>query len=614
MPEASASSGLTIDQVLTGADGMRQVVASNGSVYFLATKTKENSRGSVCRVVGSLVEDLTPEANVRTRINEYGGGAYDVDGNLLCYNDANTGSVMVQDLTTGDRRHITPPQSGWQFGGLALSAEAGIAVAVREEPGPDAGPIAKLVCLSLTESNADGGTVVAEGADFYSYPTLSGTKVAWVQWSHPNMPWDAATVWRADVSDPGSATEVTGGEDVSAIHPRWLSDGRLACLTDEAGFWNLWVDGRLYRDDHDYSLAPWVADRAPLAQLDDNTIVSVRYDAGAGELVGIQLDSGEGIIALSSADIESVSCDNGEAFAIASWADRPPTLVGWTPEATRELFGEPNSVSSTAPEPIWFDGPAGPTQAWLYPAASDGTKPPLLAMTHGGPTAMVSSAYDPVIQYWVAAGVSVLDVNYSGSAGFGREYRNRLRGNWGILDVADCVCVVDELIAARRVDPNRIAIAGSSAGGYTTLQALVMSDAFAAGISRYGIADLTALAAETHKFEAHYNDSLIGPLPEAAEAYQARSPINHLEELQAPMLILQGTDDPVVPLNQAEKLAQAVQRKGLPMAMVIFPGEGHGFRTGAARKGALEAQLSFLAQLFNLELSEPIPSLTITNL
>jgi len=408
---------------------------------------------------------------------------------------------------------------------------------------------------------------------------------------------------------------VSARPGVSAQRPLWLDDGRLAHTTDESGFWNWRVeDGPAWRVPHDCDVPTWVLTPPVAAVVAGGAIASVEFDGGIGSLAVWDPRTGAVTHPLpGTTSIESVAAHDGVLYAVAEWPDRPATLVGLHPDGThRILAGGGSGRVVAAPQAVWADGPAGPVHAWLY--LPDTPCPPLIVLTHGGPTSMTTASYDPGIQFWVSRGFAVVDVNYSGSTGFGRAYRDRLRGAWGELDVADAAAVVGVLASDGTVDAHRVAITGGSAGGYTTLKSLVSTDVYAAGISRYGIGYLPTLATDTHKAESRYLDSLIAPWPAGREVYEARSPINHLDRLRTPMLILQGTDDKVVPPDQAERMAGAVRAAGLPVALVMFDGEGHGFRSMSARRAALESQVSFLEQVFAMAPSPDVPRLAIENL
>ena len=601
---------LSLDSVLHYPDAISQVQVTGQGVFWLATIAAEDGRSTVRRWADGVVTDLTPEASVRSRAMEYGGGAYSVGDTHVAYVDDRTRRVWL--IEDGQHRPVTPEQQRFVYGGLHLAG--GRLLAVREDHEADPEPRTEVVELSLTGPNEDGGRVVATGADFYAGIASAGAQVAWYQWRHPDMSWDTAEVWVASLDDPTDARAVAASPGVSAQFPLWLEDGRLAHVADDNGFWNWRIDGGArWEVGHDCSGPTWVLNPAVACAVGSDELASVEYADGRGRLAVWNHCTGAVRHPLpGTTDINSIATDGETIYAVAEFADRPPALVAIRRDGQVEIIdGARDAVASAVtPEAVWADGPAGPVHSWLY--LPDAAAPPLIVLTHGGPTAMTTASYDPQIQFWVSRGFAVIDVNYSGSTGFGRAYRDRLRGQWGVLDVADAEAAVRAV--SDRIDPRRVAITGGSAGGFTTLKSLVSSDVYAAGISRYGIGYLPTLATDTHKAESRYLDGLVAPWPEGRDVYEARSPINHLESLSTPMLILQGLDDKVVPPNQAEQMAQAVRQAGLPVALVMFDGEGHGFRTMAARRQSLESQVSFLEQVFGMPHSPDVPRLEIENL
>ena len=614
---------MSIDAVLNYPDALSQVRATDEAVFWLATIAADDGRATVRRLKDGEVVDLTPDAAVRSRAMEYGGGAFAVDGSSLAYCDDRTRRVWL--LHDGTARPITPEGGLNVYGGLVLSLEDGVVLAVREDHSASPEPRTEIVALTLGGDNADGGRVLATGADFYASIALHRGRIAWQQWNHPDMSWDTSALWRASLADPSDAAPVFSKDGVSAGYPMWCESGRLAFVSDESGFWNWRIEGRgSLAIERDCSRPLWVLNPAAAACLPGDRIATLCYVDGAGTLAIWDPATG----ALShplpgTTDIESVASAGGVLYAVAEWPDRGSSLVAIHPDGAIEPLAGP-----TVPEPdvapaesIWCEGTEGQVQAWLYrpgaglPKAPAGSEaPPVLVMTHGGPTSMATSSLDSTIQFWVSRGFAVLDVNYSGSTGFGRAYRDRLRGNWGLLDVSDTVAAVRAVTGRGLADPGRVAITGGSAGGYTTLASLTSTDVYAAGISRYGIGDLTTLVTDTHKAESRYPEGLIAPWPAGRDVYEDRSPVNHLDRLSTPMLILQGTLDKVVPPSQAIQMADAVRAAGQPVALLMLEGEGHGFRAMATRRLALEAQVSFLEQVFAMAPSPDVPVLEIENL
>ncbi len=608
---------LSIEAALAGADAISQVRTSAAGVHWLASIADQNGRVTICRHDGLETVELTPEANVRSRVMEYGGGAYDVADDLVTYCDDVTRRVVL--LENGSHRPLTAAQERFRWGDLHLVPERRLLLAVREDHAASPEARTEIVALHLDGDNSDGGRVLLTGADFYAGPRVHDDQVAWFEWQHPHMSWDSSAVMVCSLDDPSDARRVAGGTDVSAQHPMWSVDGALAWASDETGFWNWYLRDEVgttsWNVDHDCDIPTWVLNTAPAAMVGSDLLATIEIVNGTGVLALWRPGTGEVTHPLpGTAFIESIAAQGDDILVIATWPTRPATLVRITPSGEVTAIVDSDSINGAlAPTSRWTDGPAGPVQSWFH-THPDSDTPPLLVMTHGGPTSAHDSAYDQQIHFWVSRGFAVLDVNYSGSTGFGRAYRDRLKGQWGILDVADVVAAVRDITDAGLADPERVAITGGSAGGYTTLQALVTTDVFAAGISSYGIGDLRALVADTHKAESRYPDSLIGPWPEARQTYLDRSPVTQLENLTTPMLILQGLEDKVVPPNQASDLADAVRAAGKPVALITFDGEGHGFRGMAARREALESKLSFLQQVFGMEHSADVPKLAIENL
>lgn len=627
-------SQVSIDAVLSAASSLSELGVDGQQLLWLESRPQEDGRTTLVRRQGDEVAELTPApASVRSRVQEYGGGAWHAAKGLVAWCEDSDRSVRLAE--DGQVRTLTGGDSSLVHGDLRVVPRHRLVLAVREDHRGTGEAVTELVALRMDEDNADGGIVLASGADFYAHPELSGDdRLAWVEWDHPNMPWDGTRLVVAPftLGGLGEQHQVAGGDEVSVVHPKWSPGGTLFFLSDESGFWNPWAwDGSATRQllvaPHDMCRPVWVLGNHAYAVLDDDRLALMSYVDGAARIGILQVSSGtlRGL-AESFADVDAIAAGPAGLFALVSGSDRGDELVQVDPDALttavvhRSQTQVPDPAWVSRPESVWFEGRHGRSQAWFYPPTNpdcslpDGELPPVIVNTHGGPTGMAPSSYNPSFQFWTSRGFGVLDVNYSGSAGFGREYRNRLRGQWGVADIDDCVDAVATLVERGLADPRRVVIQGGSAGGYTTLQALVSSDVFAAGVSRYGIGDLEMLATDTHKFESRYPFGLVGPYPEARELYLARSPIHHVEQLSSPMLVLQGLDDKVVPPNQAEAMAEAVRAKRLPVALVMFEGEGHGFRKLASRRAVIEAQLSFFSQLFGFTPADQVPRLEIENL
>ena len=639
-PHGAWASPIGIDHVVSAGANLFGLISDGADLLWCESRPDQDGRVTVLRLRDGEVSELTPTpASVRSRVNEYGGGACHSRDGVLVYCDDADRTVKLRS-PDGTVRTLTSGDPQLRYGDLRVHPEVPLVLAVREDHRRSGEPEHSIVALGWP--NPDGSpstdTVLVSGADFCASPELSPDgRLAWLEWQHPAMPWDATVlrVGRLRTGEQPTVDQVeriaglpnTGLDGIAVQNPQWLSDGSLAFISDARGYAQLvaWRDGQiraLHSDEADFALPLWQLGVNSFAELSPTQLLGFSFTDGLGQLAIVPTDGGPTRRLAGVSSVDSVACALGVGYAIV---DRPlehRALVrvddDGTLEVLRTLAPAPDRAYTSVARSLHFNGRHGPVQAWYYPpsnadyAAPAGRRPPLLLRVHSGPTAMAHNGYHAAVQFWTSRGFAVLDVNYSGSAGFGRRWRNRLRGLWGVADVDDCIDAVEAAIDAGLADPGRVAIAGGSAGGFTALRALTTSTRFNAGITRYGVTDLVALL-DTHKFESHYNDSLIGPWPAAEQAYRTRSPINSLDKLRSPILILQGSDDPVVPLEQATALADAARSRGLPMAMVVFEGEGHGFRKASTRAEALAAEYSFLAQLFGFTPADDLPTLPIEN-
>jgi dipeptidyl aminopeptidase/acylaminoacyl peptidase len=475
--------------------------------------------------------------------------------------------------------------------------------------------------------------VLAGGRDFYAAPRISadGAWLAWICWDHPNMPWDGTELWVAPLEDPGEERLIAGGPEESIFQPEWGPDGRLHFASDRDGWWNLYrarepgteLSGeegalvQLTEEEADFAHPQWLFGGATYTFLDDGAIACVCCRRGEEKLFLLEPEAWEPAdlgLPFTSFGYPALSARGRRvAFAAAS-PERETSVMVYDvecreTEVVRKSGDEPvDPAYISRPRSIEFPtGDGDVAYGFYYPPANPafeapkGELPPLIVESHGGPTSHATPALDLEFLYWTSRGIGVVDVNYRGSSGYGRAYRNKLRGTWGVVDTEDCVNAALHLAAEERADRNRLAIRGGSAGGYATLCALTFHDAFAAGASYYGVADAATLAEDTHKFESRYLDRLIGPYPEQADRYRERSPIHHIEQLQVPVILFQGLEDKIVPPNQAETMAAALARSGIPYAYLAFEGEQHGFRRSETNIRCFESELYFYGRIMGFE-------------
>ena len=604
-------------------------------IYWLESRAAERGRTSLWRRLiagGELVEVTPAPAYVRDRVHEYGGGEYHVSGGTVVYSEFSDGRLYTV-RSAAEPQPITP-EGTFRFGDIRAHPDRGLVLAVREDHSVSGEPVNTIVALDLDGPNPDGGAVLCAGADFYSTPELSVSgRLAWTQWNHPNMPWDSTTIMIGNLTGSVimNSQQVAGGSSESALQPRWLGE-KLIFVSDRTNWWNLylWNEGEvrpLYATEAEFCEPQWLLGQRPYAIIDDDHLLCSINSSGEENIAVLRMSDGtlEQIVPAGTA-AASLDAGGRNAAAVLDYPDRPAALAlrdldqsDWTVVRSSSAMIMDAASISVARRVSWA-GAQGTVYGYFYPPINSGysapanTLPPLITLSHGGPTSFAAADFKIAYQFWTSRGFAILDVNYSGSSGFGRTYRDRLKGRWGISDVQDCVAGAVSMGAQGLADPAGLVIRGGSAGGFTTLAALTTTSVFAAGISLFGIADLEAMATDTHKFEARYLDGLVGPYPEDRARYVERSPIHHLDQLAAPILLLQGSDDKVVPPDQAEMMAAAARQKGLPVALIMFEGEGHGFRKAETIKAAIEAQIYFLGRILGFEPADQVPPILIENL
>jgi dipeptidyl aminopeptidase/acylaminoacyl peptidase len=616
-------------------------IAADGAVWWAEGRPDEGGRVTLMRrPPGGEPAEVTPAGtNVRTRVHEYGGGAWClVEADIAVFVDFADQRLYRQELGSEPVAISPEPGAGaLHYADMRPTPGGDRIVCVRETHG-EGEPVNEIVSLPLDGSAEP--QVLAGGRDFYSFPRISpdGEWLAWTCWDHPNMPWDGTELWVAPLADSGEERLVAGGPEESVFQPEWGPDGRLHFVSDRDGWWNLYrarepaaeLSGeegtlvQLTEEEADLAHPQWLFGGATYAFLEGGSIVCVRC-AGAEERLFLLRPEGWepadlGLPFTSFGYPVLAARGNSVAFVAASPESEAAVVLhnverGET-ELVRTSSEEPvDPAYVSLPRPVEFaTGDGAVAHGFYYPPANpefeapEGELPPLIVESHGGPTSHATPALSREFLYWTSRGIGVVDVNYRGSSGFGRAYRNELRGTWGVVDTEDCVAAARYLAGRGEADGERLAIRGGSAGGYSTLCALTFHDGFAAGASYYGVADAEALARDTHKFESRYLDRLIGPYPERADLYRTRSPINHVEQLQVPVILFQGLEDEVVPPNQAETMVAALARNGVPHAYLPFEGEQHGFRKAETNIRCLEAELYFYGRIMGFEpAGEPEP-------
>jgi len=623
-PYGSWISPLRAERVASAGLRLSLPQLEGGTAAWLEGRPAEGGRQVVmtARPGEAPREASPPGVNVRTRVHEYGGGDYLLRDGELFYVD------FAEQRLHGPSGPLVP--GGARYADPAVSPDGRWLVAVEERPRPGHEPENRLVAVPLP----GGGVprVVAGGHDFVSSPRFSpdGARLVFLAWDHPDMPWDATVLYELDwlVDGPASSgpRRVAGGPGESVLEPVWSPAGALTFASDRSGWWNL------VRREADrlrplcpraaeFSRPHWVFGMASYAYVDDDTILCRFGERGRDRLARLDVPTGRlDVLPLPHQHFAGVRAEGDEAACLAGGPDRAPEVLHLELRSLRTRVlrrsADPGLGAAwiSRPEALSFPSEGDRTaHAFFYPPRSpafrapEGERPPLIVKSHGGPTGATAPVLDPRIQFWTTRGFAVVDVNYGGSSGYGRSYRELLRGRWGIVDVEDCVAAARHLAERGRADGARTAITGGSAGGYTTLCALAFHDVFRAGASHYGVGDLEALARDTHKFESRYLDRLVAPWPEGREVYRRRSPLHHADGIACPVIFFQGLEDRVVPPNQAEAMVAALARRGVPHAYVPFAGEQHGFRRAANIRTALEAELWFYGRVFGFEVDVDPP-------
>ena len=633
LPYGSWRSPITVEKLISVSTKLEKITVDNGYIYWTESRPNEEGRTTILRQEpNGEIKDILPIGySARTKVHEYGGAAFCVEGSQLWF--CNEIDQRIYTMGLDQKVKFVSKEGSYRYAELLVDRRQQRLICVRECHVEFGEPENSIVAVAF-----DGGvTVLASGADFYSAPRLSpdGTRMSWIEWHHPNMPWDETTLMLAEVNSNGdlqNATRVTDqGEAV--FQPEFGPDNTLYFVSDRNGWWNIYrLTSKgvecICSKSAEFGLPYWLFGMRTYDFNGPDKIAAAFKAGGISQLaeIGVQ-DGSVRIINVPHVDIAGLITWQGRAYYIGGSLELPSAIVSVdlntglceTIRSSQKPLVAPNLISKA--QTLQFKNTEKEIiHGFYYPPLNpeykgrEGELPPLIVKVHGGPTAQSNSAFDPKIQFWTTRGFAILDVNYRGSTGFGRRYRQMLNNKWGIADVEDCIAGVTMLIELGLVDEERIAISGSSAGGYTALCALVFSEIFSAGVSYYGIGDLEALARDTHKFESHYLQRLVGKWPQERKTYMQRSPVYHANRISCPIIFFQGLKDMVVPASQAEAMVSALNDMGIPVSYIPFRSEGHGFRLSPSIRLSMESELSFYGQIFRFEPADNIELVKIGNL
>ena len=614
-----------------------QMVRWDGDdLYWSELRPYQAGRIAVCRRnADGRIEDLVPEGyNARSRVHEYGGGHFAVKDGTLYFTNFKDQRLYRKDRNAAPRA-ITPA-ADIRHADMTVDSTRGLIFAVREDH-TTGKPEAVNTIVALDVDGKRDAITVASGNDFYSTPKVSpdGRRLVWQAWNHPNMPWDGAEIWVGELDASGRITSkrrVAGGVDEAVQQPTWSPDGELYFVSDRSDWWNLYRargegDEPVAHRAAEFGAPQWAFGQRFFDFHGPDELICIFTDRSGSKLARVDLNAGGvEVIRLLYTSLAGVQVSGDKAAMFASsglLAERVLVLDLSTNAEEIVKTANPVHIESgylSVARPIEFPTEGGKAAHAMYYAprnqdyqAPDGHKPPLVVICHGGPTGAGGPTYAFQYQYWTSRGLALVDVNYGGSSGYGRAYRQRLNGNWGVVDVDDCINAATYLVEQGLVDPDRISITGGSAGGFTVLLSLTKRGFYAAGASHYGIGDLELFVKETHKFESRYCETLLGPYPERAEIYRDRSAIHFADRMSAPVILFQGLDDRIVPPDQAETFVAACEEKKLPYAYVPFEGEQHGFRQDKNILRATEGELYFLSRIFGFEPADEIEPVKIEN-
>ncbi len=632
----SWKSPVTSGMVASGVTRLEQIEIEGDDIYWSEMRPLEAGRSVIVKYSseGVTVDVNPPPFNARTRVHEYGGGAYKVNNDTVYF--TNFKDQRIYKMKLSEKPWPITPKTAMRYADIVFDHYRGRVICVREDH-RKRGVEAVNTIISMDLNGKDVKKIVS-GNDFYSSPRISpdGRRLAWITWNHPHMPWDKTELWIGELSDDNVVEKpirVAGELEESVVQPAWSPDSVLYFISDRSNWWNIyrWKDNEVTPVclmEAEYATPSWVFAQSNYAFESEHKLICSYTKKGKWYIAHLNTETGQiDGIKIPYTQISYLQVSNSYAAFIGGSAQEAASVVkldletGTTKVLKRSSEISVDSRTLSKPKPIEFPTEKGLTAHAIYykPCNKDYTapsymRPPLLVFVHGGPTAAASTTLSWSIQFWTSRGFAVVDVNYGGSSGYGREYRQRLNGQWGVMDIDDCVNAAKYLVNIGEVDGDKLAIRGGSAGGYTTINTLTFRDVFKAGASYYGISDLEVLVQDTHKFESRYLDTLVGPYPKRKDLYRDRSAIHFLDKLQTPIILFQGLEDKIVPPNQAELIFEALRKNGKPVAYIPFEGEQHGFRQAKNIKRSLEAELYFYSKIFGFELTLTREPVVIENL
>jgi dipeptidyl aminopeptidase/acylaminoacyl peptidase len=638
-PYGSWKSPITSELVASVSINVGDIQIDGDDVYWAEMRPSENARYVIVkRSADGTIADITPPPfNARTRVHEYGGAAFAVFQGTVYF--TNFADQRLYRQPHGGQPEPMTPEVDMRHADMVVDRSRRRLVCIREDHTFEG----REAVNTIVDVSRNGSRVLVSGNNFYSNPRLSPdeARLAWLTWNHPNMPWDGTELWVGELNEDGTVREsklVAGGKDESISQPLWSPDGRLYFVSDKTGWWNLyrWNEADntaepLHAMEAEFTMPQWALGVATYGFASDSRIICVYNELGTWHIADLNTETLQfQRVPTPYTDLSRSSGMKVTPDIVLFGAGSPTMgttlmiheLKNGNTYPVRETSGvKVDDAYLSIPETIEFPTENGLTaHAFFYPpkngdfVAPDGEKPPLLVISHGGPTSATTTTRSLATQFWTSLGIGVVDVNYGGSTGYGTEYRRRLNGMWGVVDVDDCINAAKFLVERGDADGERLMIRGGSAGGYTTLAALTFKDVFKAGASYYGLSELEVFVHDTHKFESRYLDSMIGPYPEKKDLYYERSPINFTDQLSCPVILLQGLEDKIVPPNQAELMFEALRQKGIPVAYVPFEGEQHGFRKAENIKRALDVELYFYSRVFGFATADAIEPVEIENL